>query len=74
MTTGGFYNADGFFGFNAVHGPDFELHKELKDTYKYPVHGWTWYDSVEEAQSAEGFDISLVAEINEMIYGVQEDA
>ena len=29
---------------NFVYGPDFELVKDLKDTYIYPVDGWSWYD------------------------------
>lgn len=44
----GFYKLeeDGSWSYapNFVYGPDFELLKELKDTYTYPVNGWTWYD------------------------------
>lgn len=29
---------------NFVYGFNFELLKENKDTYTYPVDGWTWYD------------------------------
>lgn len=29
---------------NFVYGPDFELVRELKDTYEYPIDGWSWYD------------------------------
>lgn len=29
---------------NFVYGTDFELLRELKDTYEYPIHGWSWYD------------------------------
>lgn len=29
---------------NFVYGPDFELLRELKDTYTYPIEGWSWYD------------------------------
>ena len=32
--------------------PNFELRSELKDTYQYPVGGWTWFDSAQEAASA----------------------
>ena len=50
MDTSGFYNPDfllraGLF----VYGPDYTLLKSLKDTYTYPVHGWTWFDSAEAA-------------------------
>ena len=34
---------------NAVLAPDYELRKELKDTYTYPVDGWTWFNSEAEA-------------------------
>ena len=29
---------------NFVYGPTFELLRELKDTYIYPVEGWSWYN------------------------------
>ncbi len=29
---------------NFVYGPNYTLIKELKDTYSYPVEGWSWYD------------------------------
>lgn len=50
MDTSGFYNKD--FMLRAgkfVYGPGFELDKDLKDSYSYPVGGWYWFDSVEEA-------------------------
>lgn len=67
MSSAGFYNAEGCWGANKVIAPTFELVKELKDTYTYPYGGWTWYESVEEAQVAEGFDMEIVTKINEMI-------
>ena len=66
MNTSGFYNSEGMRGPNKVISPTFELVKELKDTYTYPVGGWTWYDTVEEAQAAEGFDMEIVEYINQM--------
>ena len=39
---------------NRVCAPDFELHKHLKDTYQYPVGGWTWFDSEADARAAFG--------------------
>jgi len=66
MNTSGFYNSEGMRGPNKVISPTFELTKELKDTYTYPVGGWTWYDTVEEAQAAEGFDMEIVEYINQM--------
>jgi hypothetical protein len=29
---------------NFVYAPDYTLLKEEKDTYDYPVDGWSWYD------------------------------
>jgi hypothetical protein len=29
---------------NFVYAPDYTLLKEEKDTYEYPVDGWSWYD------------------------------
>lgn len=58
MDTSGFYtvDADGVFHHapNWVEAPGYELRRELKDTYTYPVSGWTWFDSVELARAAFG--------------------
>jgi hypothetical protein len=47
-TTSGFYkqNEEGewMYAPNFVYAPDYTLLKEDKDTYTYPVDGWTWYD------------------------------
>ncbi len=29
---------------NFVYAPNYTLLKEEKDTYKYPIDGWSWYD------------------------------
>lgn len=45
--TSGFYKYDEeqwFYAPNAVYAPTYTLLKELKDTYKYPIDGWNWYD------------------------------
>lgn len=54
MNTAGFYkNDDGFvlYGPHFVLGPydSFQLYVESKDTYTYPVDGWYWFDSIEDA-------------------------
>jgi hypothetical protein len=55
MSTQGFYIISQeepkymIMGPNYVIGPDFELQSSLKDTYIYPVNGWYWFDSEEEA-------------------------
>jgi len=51
-------NTDGFYKFNEIllYGPnfvlnrDYELYREQKDTYSYPVDGWYWFDSEEDAK------------------------
>jgi hypothetical protein len=50
FNTAGFYSAEhklraGKF----VYGPGFTLLAELKDTYTYPVNGWVWFDSAQDA-------------------------
>jgi hypothetical protein len=58
MDTSGFYNKDAMLRAGKfVIGPDFELHSELKDTYTYPVNGWIWFDSAEEA--AASFEVNI---------------
>ena len=37
-------------GPNAVYAPSFTLLKEDKDTYEYPIDGWIWANSEEEAR------------------------
>jgi hypothetical protein len=53
--TSGFYKLEGDVLIRAgkfVHAPTFVLLAEDKDTYAYPVDGWTWFDSYEDAISA----------------------
>lgn len=52
MNTSGFYkNENGIilYGPNFVESGSYNLYKEQKDTYTYPVSGWYWFDSIEEA-------------------------
>jgi hypothetical protein len=51
--TSGFYKNDEgqlLYGPNFVLAGSFSLFKEQKDTYEYPVGGWKWFDSEEEAR------------------------
>ena len=51
-TTQGFYKKDGdtlLYGPNFVLNENYELRAETKDQYTYPVDGWSWFDSKEEA-------------------------
>ncbi len=47
----GFYKEteDGwYYAPNAVYNGDYSLLKEQKDTYSFPVDGWSWYDDEPE--------------------------
>jgi hypothetical protein len=62
MNPGFYKNEDG----HAVHGPnyvlnmDYELRKETKDEHTYPVDGWSWFDSEEEAYASFGLELPAV--------------
>jgi hypothetical protein len=47
----GFYKLDGslLHAANWIHAPSYELYADQKDTYTYPVDGWYWFDTLEEA-------------------------
>jgi len=55
METQGFYKLDEsgvlLYGPNFVLNNDFELYKEQNDTYTYPVDGWYWFKSEDDAYS-----------------------
>ena len=46
--TSGFYKWDDYYKEwtvgRVIIFRDFQLNFELKDTYEYPVEGWSWYD------------------------------
>ena len=50
--TSGFYKLDGqlLFGPNFVLNAAYELRRDTKDQYSYPVDGWYWFDSEERAR------------------------
>jgi hypothetical protein len=46
-TTAGFYKLEDNnwqYAPNFVDAPNYQLLRENKDSYIYPVDGWTWYD------------------------------
>lgn len=59
-----YYNDNGHLSVapNYVAFATFELHKELHDTYTYPVEGWYWFTSDEEAAAFFGIDLTLEKE------------
>lgn len=57
--TAGFYKYEEpslHYGPNYVLAPEYELFKETKDDHSYPIDGWHWFDTIEEALAF--FDMS----------------
>lgn len=53
IDTSGFYknyNGQILYGPTAILNKNFELLREKKDEYEYPVDGWYWFDSEQEAK------------------------
>lgn len=50
--TSGFYKLDGelLFGPNFVLKQNYELYRETYAAYTYPVDGWYWFDTGEQAK------------------------
>jgi hypothetical protein len=59
MDTSGFYKLDGslLYGPNYVLNANYELRRETRDDHSYPVDGWYWFDTEEEARLF--FDLPL---------------
>lgn len=57
----GFYKIDGtnnlIYAPNTVLNAEFELTKEKHEEYKFPIDGWYWFNSEEEAR--EFFNLPL---------------
>ena len=52
LDTSGFYKNDNgtlLFGPNFVLNANYELRRETHDQHNYPIDGWFWFDSEEEA-------------------------
>jgi hypothetical protein len=70
MDTPGFYKVDPsgivIYGPNYVFGPydQYKLLREEKDTYTYPIDGWYWFDTEQEAY--EFFQIEWYPEVYTM--------
>ena len=66
METRGFYknnNGTLLYGPNFVLNKAYELRKETKDQHSYPVDGWYWFDSEEEARTAFNLPASTEEEL-----------
>lgn len=44
-------------GENFVYTPNFSMTKETKDEFDYPIEGWYWFDSEDEANIFFGLEI-----------------
>jgi len=66
MNTSGFYKVkkEGELAYapNYVYGLSVELLREAKDSYTYPVYGWYWFDSKQEAEAFFGIPIQIDGE------------
>jgi hypothetical protein len=66
--TSGFYKFDNelMYGPNYVLAPSFQLYRENKDEYEYPLDGWYWFDSEDEANRFFGIvpDLDTEKDIN----------
>jgi hypothetical protein len=52
--TAGFYKKENetlFYAPNIIEAEGYVLVAQDKDQYEYPIDGWTWFDSEEEAKS-----------------------
>jgi len=56
----GFYKLDGtlLYAQYWVRNASYELNAELKDTYTYPVEGWYWFNTLDEACSFFSLNIT----------------
>ena len=66
--TSGFYKLEDdnwLYAPNFVYGPNYTLLRENKDSYTYPVEGWTWYDKspIEESLIEEAV---IVEDLNSL--------
>lgn len=52
MDTSGFYklDVDLLYGPNFVLNANYELRRETHDQHSYPIDGWFWFDSEQEAR------------------------
>jgi hypothetical protein len=59
MNAQGFYKLDGqlLYGPNFVLNAQYELRKEQKDSYTYPVDGWYWFADENAARSFFGLPL-----------------
>ena len=73
--TQGFYSKENgqiLFAPNGVMGQTFNLIVEDKDSYIYPVGGWYWFDSTEEAEAYLNLNIENDTPLSFITFKIQE--
>jgi hypothetical protein len=72
-TTSGFYKRDPggilLFGRYFVLNANYHLKRDEHATYTYPIDGWSWYESEDEARKALG----LLTKLDEAFNALTED-
>lgn len=66
----GFYKVNDttlLFAKNSVLGPSVSIDRTEKDTYEYPIDGWYWFDTLEEAVSFFNLNIEDYTEQEQKI-------
>ena len=60
--TSGFYKLDGslLYGPNFVLNVSYELRKDMRDQYQYPIDGWYWFDTELDAKTFFGLPIEPI--------------
>jgi len=80
METQGFYNPELNIRANGdIYGPGYILLVADKDTYTYPIFGWTWFDTAIEAKEELGinlrtFNLNLDQDVIDLFNAIWDDA
>ena len=53
--TSGFYHTEGEYAPNAVYNKEYTLFRNEKNSYIYPIGGWSWYDTFLDASVSESY-------------------
>ena len=63
---------------NFVRAPTYDLFAEQKDTYAYPVDGWTWFDTLDAAMASMQSVVQTISPLQAKIilhrYGLLDTA
>lgn len=67
--TSGFYKLDGelLYGPNFVLNQNYELRRETHEDHTYPVDGWYWFDSEDDARAHFGLPAASALDVQTWI-------